>query len=332
MVMLENVKEFQTKSGKAIEYFLSEKGKRSEDTAKSYRGDIKAFLSDVYGKQINTITDVELESLDYDSFKTFLDTFYKAQSNSKFNRMASSIKSLYKYLNKMKAIQTDMQFFDLIEKLPNDAKSYEAIPMEVVAQYIEATRFEKNDQAQKKMIIKAAVETGLRESELLNWEWSNFKVDGEKVLIKGMGKGNKKYTEVISKDFYNELLTLKTEKNKKVFTLSRKNIHDMMARLKKQLRHDDRNYTFHSFKKTAVTNTYKITGSITDAQRKGKHTRLETTQLYLEEEELKMTGYYSLEGKINHNLYKEVPYEVLIQALSGMQKELLFSLNMKLQK
>lgn len=332
MASLATVTEFQTKVGKAIEDFLHEAIKQSTDTEKAYRGDIKRFLHDVYDKSINTITADELELLDYDSFKSFLNSFYNVQSNSLINRYASCIKSMYRHLNSTKAIKSDMSFFELIKTLPNNAKSYDSIPMEAAFQYMEAALKEKNKGLEKKLIIKTAIETGLRDSELRELEWSQFKPDGEKVYIKGFGKGNVKYIEVISRDFYNELLQLKVDGQKTVFTLTKKSITDMMIRLRKQLQHEDRNYTFHSFKKTAVTNTYKFTGSITDAQKKGKHKHLTTTQIYLEEEEAKMTGYFSLEGKIDHNLYKNVPHEVLIQALQGMSKELLFNLNLKLQE
>lgn len=330
MTSLATVTKFQTKAGKAIENFLEEKGKGSKDTETAYRGDITLFLNNVYGKTIETITAEELELLDYDSLKTYLNSFYEKKSNSVINRYRSTIKTMYRELNIHKVIVTDLKMFDLIKTLPNNPNSYEAIPMEVAEQYIDATRYEKHKKEEKKMLIKTAIELGLRESELRDLEWNWFKPDGDRVYISGIGKGNKKYTEVISRDFYNELLEIKGS-SEKVFTLTKKNITDLMVRLKKLLKHEHRNYTFHSFKKTAVTNTYKFTGSITDAQKKGKHTYVATTQIYLEEEETKMTGYYSLEGKINHDLYKEVSHDKLIQALQGMNKELLFSLNLKLQ-
>lgn len=331
MTNLATVTQFQTKAGKAIEDFLFERSKRSEDTSKSYRGDIKRFLSDVYDKSISTITAEELEVLDYDSFNSFLNGLSK-KSNSTVNRHSISIKSLYKNLNAKKVIQSDLTFFELIENLQNNPNSYDSIPMEIAEQYLEATQHEKNKQLEKKLIIKTAIDTGLRESELRELEWSQFKPDGERVYLSGVGKGNVKYLEPISKAFYEELLQLKVEGQKKVFTLTKKNITDMMARFKYKFKHEDRNYTFHSFKKTAVTNTYRITGSITDAQKKGKHKHLTTTQLYLQEEETKMTGYYSLEGNLNHNLYKEVSHEVLLETLKNMTKEMLFVLNLKLQE
>lgn len=324
------VTQFQSRVGKSIENFLEDKGKRSQDTATAYRGDIVLFLNQVFGKTINTITVEELEVLDHESFREYLNSFYNVKSNSAINRYASSIKSMYRDLNMKSIITTDLKMFELITALPNNPKSYEAIPMDVALQYIDAIRFEKFNVEEKTMAVKMAIELGLRESELRDLEWKWFKVDGDVVHVTGIGKGNKKYREKISLELYNELLQIKGE-SEKVFTISKKNLVDMMLRLKKQLGHEDRNYTFHSFKKTAVTNTYKYTGSITDAQAKGKHTYLATTQLYLEEEETKMTGYFSLEGKINHDLYKEVSHDQLIQALQSVNKELLFALNMKLQ-
>lgn len=325
------VKEFQTKVGKQIEDFLYEKGKRSKDTETAYRSDIGAFLKAVYGKAINTITAEELELLDYDSLKDYLNSLDGIKSNNAINRYYSSIKSMYRELNIRKAIVTELTMFDLINTLPANANSYESIPMEVALQYIEAVKYEKHKVEEKRMIIKLAIDSGLRESELRALEWKQFKPDGKYVYITGFGKGNKKFVEKMSRKLYDELLTLKVEGQSKVFTLSKKNLGDMMIRLKNVLNHTDRNYTFHSFKKTAVTNTYKFTGSFTEAQKKGKHSNPATTQLYLEEEEMKMTGYFSLEGNIDHEKYKKVSHEELIRALESANKELLFTLNLKLQ-
>lgn len=326
-----NIAKFQTKAGKAIEDFLYEKSKRSEDTAKSYRGDINKFLEGVFEKTISTVTVDELELLDYDSFKEFLDSMYGKLANATVNRYSSSVESLYKFLVTVKMIDTDLSFFRLIPSLPNMAQSYEVMPMEVVEQYIEATKNEMFNQAEKKWAIILAIELALRETELRDLEWSQFKADGKFVYVTGYGKGNKKYIEAIDRKLYDKMLSeLYTEGSKKIFTITKKNLTDMMIRLKKLLRHEDRNYTFHSFKKTSVNNTFKITGNVLDAQKKGKHTKLETTQLYLQEAETKMTGYFSLEGNINHNLYKEVDNTTLIEALKGMPKDLLFILNLRL--
>lgn len=331
MVALSNVTQFQTKAGKCIEDFLEEKAKRSEDTAKSYRGDINKFLEAVFDKNIKTVTVDELELLDYESFKSFLNSMYKNLANTSINRCRSSIESLYQYLNATKLIRTDLSFFRLIKSLPNEVNSYEVMPMEVVEEYIDATRFEKNKPNEKKWSIIMAVELGLRDSEVRELEWSQFKVDGQRVYVSGYGKGNVKYTEVIDRDLYEEMsLNIRVENQKKLFTISKKNITDMMIRLRKNLGYEDRNYTFHSFKKASVNNTYNITGNVLDAQKKGKHSKLETTQLYLQEVETKMTGYFSLEKNLNHNLYKEVDNNTLIKTLNTMPKDLLFLLNMKL--
>lgn len=331
MVALSNVTQFQTKAGKTIEEFLEEKAKRSEDTASSYRGDINKFLKEIFDKTINTVTIEELELLDYESFKAFLNSMYKKLANTSINRCRSSIESLYQYLNATKSIRTDLTFFRLIKALPNEVNSYEVMPMEVVEQYIEATRFEKNKPIEKKWAIVMSVELGLRDSEVRELEWNQFKSDGQRVYVSGYGKGGVKYTEVISKDLYNEMVSeLKSAGQKNLFTISKKNITDMMIRLRKTLNYEDRNYTFHSFKKASVNNTYNLTGNVLDAQKKGKHSKLETTQLYLQEVETKMTGYFSLEKNLNHKLYREVEHKALIETLKTMPKDLLFLLNMKL--
>ena len=333
MVALSNVTQFQTKAGKAIEDFLQDKLKRSEDTASSYRSDISIFLNEVFDKTINTVTVEELEILDYDSFNGFLNSLHGKKANGTINRRSSSVESLYKHLNKTKVIRTDLSFFSLIKALPNEVNSYEVMPMEVVEEYLEAVRYEKHNPVEKKWAIILAVELGLRDSEVRELEWSQFKPDGDRVYVTGYGKGKKKYTEVISRNLYNNMVAeLRVDGQKQLFTITKKNITDMMIRLRKVLKHEDRNYTFHSFKKTSVNNTFNITGNILDAQSKGKHSKLETTQIYLKEAETKMTGYFSLSDDLNHNLYKEVEHKTLLDTLNHMPKELLFLLNMKLNE
>lgn len=328
-----NVTKFQTKVGKAIEDFLKDNADRSSETATSYKGDINKFLNVVFDKTIDTVTAEELELLDYESWKSFLDSLKGTLANTSINRQKSCIESLYRHLNRTNTIRTDLSFFRWIKALPGNVNSYEVMPMEVVEQYIEATRFEKHKAMEKKWIIKLAVELALRESELRELEWSDFKPDDKRVYVTGYGKGNKKYTEVISRALYNELISeLRVEGQKQLFTITKKNITDMMIRLRKLLNHEDRNYTFHSFKKTSVNNTFNLTGNILDAQAKAKHAKLETTQIYLEEAQTKMTGYFSLENNLNHNLYNEVEHKVLTEALKTMPKDLLFLLNIRLSE
>ncbi|WP_144509906.1 site-specific integrase [Bacillus sp. FJAT-22090] len=334
MVALQsNVSQFQTKAGKAIEDFLVEYSKGSEDTTASYRGDINKFLEAIFNKKINTILDEELELLDYDSFKAFLDSLYGTLANGTINRNSSCIRSLYKHLKARKIINIDISFFELIKSLPNKMESYDVMPMEVVEQYLSAIeKFEKHKQSEKKWAVMMAIELGLRASEIIDLKWSQFKPDGNIVYVNGYGKGNVEYIEVIDRELYNEMISeIRIENQKNLFTLSKKNITDMMTRLRKLLKHEDRNYVFHSFKKTSVNNTFRLTGNIRDAQAKGKHSKIETTQIYLQEIETKMTGYFSLEKNLNHDLYKEVNYKTLIETLKTMPKELLFILNLKLK-
>lgn len=331
MTNLATVTQFQTKAGKSIEDFLNEKAKRSENTAKSYEGDINRFLKDVFEKTINTVTKEELEILDYEILSNWLNSYYEKVSNSTINRYYSSIKSLYKNLRAKNAITCEINFFDLFTRLPEETNSYEYMPREVVDQYIAEARKELHDSHEKVILIIMAADTALRQAELLNLEWSQFVPDGDEVIIRGFGKGKKKFVERISKELYELVLSLKLGNNKKVFSLSRKNIQDMMGRIKEQLGYEDRNYTFHSLKKYAVTFAKEYTGDIQQAQKKGKHSNINTTQIYLAEKEVGLTGAFSVGINLNNNLYKEVDHNTLLDALDDMGKDVLIILNKKLQ-
>ena len=321
----------ETKLGKAIGDFLEEKSKKSKDTAANYLSDIKQFLKYMFDKTIDTVIIDEIEQLNYNKLNDYLKALSEIKENSTINRKASAIESLYKYLKKMGNIEMDISFFGLITALPNRPKSYDVMPMQIAELYVEAASHEKHKPLEKKWAIILAIELGLRLSEVLDLKWSQFKVDGKSVIVAGYGKGNVKYVEVISKALYDDLTSeLKEDGNKLLFTLSQKNVNDMMIRLKKVLKQEDRNYTFHSFKKASVTNTHKYTRNILDAQKKGKHKKIETTLIYLEEAEAKMTGYFSLSKNLNNNLYKEVDHELLITTLEKMPKDVLFLLNLEL--
>lgn len=80
------------------------------------------------------------------------------------------------------------------------------MPMEIVEQYIEAASYEKYKTIEKKWAIILATELGLRLSEVLELNWQQFKVDGNRVYVTGYGKGNTKYVEVISKLLYEDLI------------------------------------------------------------------------------------------------------------------------------
>lgn len=334
-IMDNKVTKMQTRCGYAIEQFLQEYRKKSANTEANYRGDISRFLERVFNKTIDTITFEELDCLDFDSLTQYINNEFEGMSNNTSNRHLSSIKAVYRHLKKRgegnnNFLKSEITYFDLVEMLPNDSERIMRMPKEVVDEYIEEAGHERFDAFPKQMIIKLAADTGLRLSEYLDLRWSQFHPEGSVVVMTGYGKGGVRFSDKISVELYNELLKLKSYQEygePRVFSmLTERKVKGAMTRIKKNLGYDDRAYSFHSLKKTAVTFAYRRTGDILEAQRKGRHSKLETTRDYLEDVDYGITGMYSL-GNFDDELYKKASHEEIMKVLEGMNKDMLHLLN-----
>jgi integrase len=172
----------------------------------------------------------------------------------------------------------------------------------------------------------------IRKNALLNLKWSDFSERDEGVMIKVTDKGNKEMRQLISHDFYKELLTIKSDGDK-VFDISSDSLNDTFKRLKSKMGISiDRNIVFHSIRKTGVTFRYRITGDILEAKRAANHSSVSTTQIYLENEDYGLIGAVSSKGNLDMELYKKVDQETLLQAISMCKKDLQLILNMKIQE
>ena len=344
MLEKNNVVELHEKNLVAsIVQFLKQKEQRNKNTYKSYNNDIIHFFKTVFNKEYKFVTEREFNDIvTLDTLMEYFDELFieekpcgcgdRAYSNSTINRKQASIKSLLKFLKVKKLYYSDLSELELITNLPKETKTIEVISFDRAIQYAEwLKKNESNKSNEKYLIVKLAIDTGLRASELLSLEWNQFKVEESSVLMTGYGKGNKKWIERISIPFYNELKTLKGS-SKKVFSLTYSDISRMMLRAKQGLGDSDKAISFHSFKKCAVNSVYKLTGDVLEAQRKGRHESLETTRIYLEGENYGITGIISLGDEVSQNLYKEVSHETLLKAMELMNKDFLFILNSKIRE
>ncbi|MEK4025428.1 tyrosine-type recombinase/integrase [Sporosarcina sp. FSL W7-1283] len=337
MKQLAEVAELQTKVGMAIEQHLNEQGNHSKNTERDLRSDMQRFIKDRFGKDFSIVTAGEMDSLDYDKVMEYRKNMMKSLANSTVNRHMSTIKTTIKHLKGRNLIQSDVSYLDTIKRLPEKTEEIEYMPIELVDKYIEEAGKEKYNAELKQNVIRFAADTGLRLEEVVSVELKQFTVDGDTVILKGYGKGNKEYIDRISINLYNQLLNTMTTTdnyNRRLFApLSEKVVKSMMKRIQKGLNLEDKNYSFHSLKKTAVTNTYRATGCILAAQRKGRHSDINTTRRYLKEEDFGITGVYSMRSMgYDNEAYKKVSYEVLLKTLSEMNKDFLHILNMKLHK
>lgn len=338
--------------GHYVDDFLKNKKRTSMNTHDNYKVDIEQFFNEHFGKSYRHVTTNELNGpkgeapaiVEYfNNMANKEDLFGKPYySNSTINRKQSSIKQLLKYLKMRRVYTWEVGELELINQLPSDTNSIEVIPFDVAMQYAEWFKHnEKTKPLEKYIITKMAIDTGLRATELIDLKWSQFTVEEgvDYVLIKGKGKGGKKWIEKISLEFFKEIEQLKTLPDRaggvaegKVFTLKYHTLPNMMNRAKKAFGHEDRNYSFHSFKKTAVTSTYRLTGDFLEAAKKGRHSSLNTTRMYTEEEDYGITGLISLGGDVDAELYKKVEHSTLLEAIEKMNTDFKFILNYKIKQ
>ena len=206
------------------------------------------------------------------------------------------------------------------------------IPLDVAMQYADYARVFESRGVEKALLIKLALETALRAEELLKLEWKQFIIEDDGVAIVSKagnkGKGNKEYVDKIDHAFYRELLELKSIGNTdNLFTLKYRTVADMMAKLNTVFGNNDRNYTFHSFKRTSVTMVYLMSGCIITAQRKARHNDINTTKKYLKIQEQPISGVISSTMGDNADLYKNIEHDLLIKCLDKCRLDMKVVLN-----
>ena len=169
-----------------------------------------------------------------------------------------------------KTIETTQLYFEESNKKENGennmTKESSVMTKGVVLSFISEAGNEINFPKEKQKLIELAVDTGLRLKELLDLEWNQFGWNEEFIKLTGAGVKNREYVEVISHDLYNDIVELKNgEGYEKVFhNLNEKIVSDMMSRISRKLGYDDRQYSFHSFKKFAVAFAVEMAGGIPD--------------------------------------------------------------------
>lgn len=334
MEKAENLIPFGTPCGEDIERYLRERAENSKRTATSYRSDIKNFLREQFNSSIEDVTIEQLESLNYKSLIDYRHGIGKYLANSSINRHMNTIKMLIRHLKISNVIKKDISYLSEIRKLPIRGEEIEYMPFHIVDKYIEEAGRDLHHSRLKQSAIKIAVECALRLDEVLSLEVGQFTVEGDVVILRGYGKGSEEYLDKLSLTLYEEILStsnadINNPKSKIFSPLSTKNLTDMMTRIKNKLGYEDRNFSFHSFKKTSVTFVYRLTGDILEAQRKGRHKSLDTTRKYLKSEDYGVTGMFSVRSH-DEKMYEKATHKELVKAISKMNKDFQFLLNAKL--
>lgn len=327
-----------------IEDFLYDCKMRSVKTYDNYKSDINKLSKEMFGLEgYQFLERSHFEGLTVDDTIKYFRTVSQEEgpdgerlfSNSTLNRRISSFKSITKYLTARGAIEYPVnQMLVLLKALPKQSERIAVLSIEDSDACIEHFKqMPKGDILS--LMAKLSVDTALRASELLKLEWKQFRVHDDVVVIQSdgaiKGKGGKDYRDVISLALYDELLTIKQEDSPKVFNISYSYVTQNMSRVLEELGLTEHNYSFHSFRKRSLSNVVALTGDIYEAKKKGRHSSIATTELYLEDTDYGMTGYYSL-GDVDTNLFEKASHEELIEAIKGMSKGYIHLLNIKLSQ
>lgn len=343
MVMKKSELEFEMQNTDNVEYlnkylksyineFLQDKRTRSIDTFRNYSNDINTISKDLFKIEFGYLTKQHLESLTIDDLIMYRDYLYNEEdeygdrkySNATINRRLSSFKSLVKYLKargKIKFPVSDMM--TLLKNLPNESVEIDVLSMKDAERCLEFFK-QRSNAYPVYLASKLSIDTGLRSREILTLTWKQFYISEDKVVLKSKGKikgkGNKDWEKEISLDFYQELLQLKdTGKDKeKVFNITYSFIAKVMKESIKDLKLDDKDYSFHSFRKLAATNMHELTNDILGVKEFLNHSNLNTTQRYVKTKKYGMTGVYSLGDSIDKDLYKNVDKDLLLEAIEEL--------------
>lgn len=358
MGMPEKVIKFENENMKiyeAIQGWIKELNRNNRDftnindnkgTQTAYEHDVRLFfrlLGKEKGSELEYLTmdEIQITLDDFEEFKEKLmdlkdDEGKYLYTNKSINRKVSAVKSFVKYMAKRKIdgepIIKDASYLNLVTSEKEKENHYGALEVSEVFQMADIVANGKSGNV-KRLMILFALDTCIRQNALLNLKWNNFIEKEDGVLVQGIDKGNKEFRQLISKDFYNELLTIKTDDSEFVFNLTKRQIFNMMNMLKKKMKiQPERNIVFHSIRKSGITYRYRITGDILEAKRAANHSSIMTTQLYVQAEDYGAIGAVSSAGKLDNELYKKVDLEVLQQAISNCPKDLRFILNLKIHE
>lgn len=330
-----------------IDDFLLDCKKNSESTYKNYKCDIGKLASDMFNlPHYKYITKEHIESLSISDLINYFNACYQEEkfdgtrkySNGTISRRISSLKSMIKYLVGREVIDYNIQkLYTFLKTLPNTAIKIDVLSDEDSERCIE--HFKTFPMGDKLYLLgKLAIDTALRANELLTLKWNQFTViDDFTVVIESRGttkgKGNKDWLVEIHIDLYNELLELKQDNSELLFDLSYSTLAQVMNRTTEALGLNDKNYTFHSFRKNSITYTYNLTnGDILAAKEKGNHSSVATTEGYIKANKYGATGRYSVSGKVDNEAFMKASHNDLLLALNKLDEGTLLRLNMELSK
>lgn len=325
-------------AAQTIKEFAEEAGLNSRSTYQAYYNDTLQFIKIIF--KSDTITTDALASginrANVVEYRRYLINELNLQGST-IKRKLSSLRELSTYLYSL-GYKIDINLFKSLQKIKTNTNSYEVLSIEEAREIINWIKDnEKHDALSKYHYCQLAFDTAIRAEAINKLTKSSFIVKPDEVIIKGVDKGNKTFKKSISLEFYNELhKDLNFDElsfNESIFNHTAKNRSDMINRAKKSLGWENRNITFHSFKKGAVTHAYNTNKDIQLARKVGGHVSLNTTQTYLADSEEVFQGAISSEKSLDSNNidFNDFSKDELVMALLKMNESTQIAVKKELQ-
>ena len=290
-----NSKEKLLNQAKTYLAYLQYERKLSPNTIKSYLFDLKYFIDFITDKyKIKEIERVQKKHIK-DYIKSLTTYTYNnivfEKENSSINRAISSIKNYFKYLSDNKFILKDPT--KDIESSKQNKKLPIVLSVDEINQILSSFKLNKKNEVRDKAIISILYSCGIRVSELIDLNLTNFFTSEE--IIKIFGKGNKERIVPIGQIAKNELLNYidnvrpnyarKGNSKGALFLsnrgvkISRKTVWDIIKKsaIKSGIK---KNISPHTFRHSFATHLLEGGAGLRVVQELLGHSSISTTQIY----------------------------------------------------
>ena len=315
----------------------------NNNTKINYTTDFNQFLYMVFNKDIYTIVEKEIESIDRETIINYRQSLIDfGLKNSTINRKIIAIKCILEHLSIRGVSINILQIFTKLKQLEESGTdSYSVLEYNDALKILELAKEESQNALQKYHLINLAIKTSFRLEELLSLTVNDFKgdiKDNNIILATVTGKGNKKNTKPIKREYYQELIndliqeSLLCTNEQKIFNIHKTTANRMIKRLAEKAGLSG-NYVFHSLKSTGILHVYDITKSVTLTKQQGNHSSFSTTERYYMNRDIDWNDYAGM--SIDNNDYLDLSTytkQELLMAINECSKSCLNEIIRNLKK